>query len=115
MVFFFLKDKARIVNWFKGFLPQERELVGQVWRDVDVQIANYVRGKFIEILIVGVVTYVTFLVMDLQFALLLGVLIGLSVLIPYIGATVVTFPIAAVAYLPVRSERGLRLAAWAPT
>ena len=98
MVFFFLKDKAVIVDWFKGFLPQERELVGQVWRDVDRQIANYVRGKFIEIIIVGMVSYVTFLAFDLQFAVLLSVLVGVSVLVPYIGATVVTFPIAAVAY-----------------
>ena len=98
MVFFFLKDKSRIVDWVKSFLPEERELVGEVWRDVDLQIANYVRGKFIEIMIVGVVSYVTFLFLDLQFAVLLGVLNGLSVLVPYIGATVVTFPIAAVAY-----------------
>ena len=98
MVFFFLKDKRRIVNWFKGFLPRDRQLVGKVWFEVDVQLANYVRGKFIEIMIVGIVTYVTFLFMNLQFAVLLGVLNGLSVLIPYIGATVVTFPIAAVAY-----------------
>jgi putative permease len=48
-------------------------------------------------MIVGVVTYTTFLFFDMQFALLLGVLNGLSVLIPYIGATVVTFPIALVA------------------
>jgi putative permease len=98
MVFFFLKDKDTILAWFQGFLPQRRELTFQVWRDVDLQMGNYVRGKFIEILIVGVVTYVTFLLLDLQFALLLGVLNGLSVLIPYIGATVITFPVAAVAY-----------------
>jgi len=98
MVFFFLKDKAVILAWFKGFLPSERELAYRVWGDVDLQIGNYVRGKFIEILIVGIVTYVTFLLMGLQFALLLGVLNGLSVLIPYIGATVITFPVMAVAY-----------------
>lgn len=97
MVFFFLKDKRQIIAWFQGFLPHERKLIGEVWRDVDVQIANYVRGKSIEIMIVGVVTYVAFLLLDLQFALLLGVINGLSVLIPYIGATVVTFPIALVA------------------
>lgn len=97
MVFFFLKDKRQIITWLQGFLPQDRKLIGEVWRDVDIQIANYVRGKFIEIMIVGVVTYATFLFLDLQFALLLGVLNGLSVLIPYIGATVVTFPIAIVA------------------
>jgi len=98
MVFFFLKDKKVILSWFKGFLPSERELAYKVWGDVDLQIGNYVRGKFIEILIVGIVTYVTFLMMGLQFALLLGVLNGLSVLVPYIGATVITFPVAAVAY-----------------
>ena len=97
MVFFFLKDKGQIITWFQGFLPHDRKLIGEVWRDVDIQIANYVRGKFIEIMIVGVVTYTIFLFLDLQFALLLGVLNGLSVLIPYIGATVVTFPIAIVA------------------
>ncbi|MCA8963102.1 MAG: AI-2E family transporter, partial [Planctomycetes bacterium] len=45
-----------------------------------------------------VVTYATFSAMDLQFALLLSVLNGLSVIIPYIGATVVTLPVAIVAY-----------------
>jgi putative permease len=99
LVFFFLKDKTRILDWVKSFLPQERDLVWEVWFDVDAQIGNYVRGKFIEILIVGIATYVVFLFMNLQFALLLGVLVGLSVLIPYVGATVVTLPVAAVAYL----------------
>ena len=45
-----------------------------------------------------------FLFLDLQFALLLGVINGLSVLIPYIGATVVTIPIAAVAFFQFGSS-----------
>jgi putative permease len=98
MVFFFLKDKQRIVGWMTGFLPEDRALLGQVWRDVDLQIGNYVRGKFVEIIIVWVVTYITFAFMGLQFSMLLGVLVGLSVLIPYIGAVTVTIPVAIVAY-----------------
>ncbi|MCP5157592.1 MAG: AI-2E family transporter [Ectothiorhodospiraceae bacterium] len=98
MVFFFLKDKETIVAWFTRFMPRERGLLERVWHDVDLQLGNYVRGKFIEILIVWVVTYVTFVVMGLQFAMLLGVLVGISVLIPYIGAVAVTFPVAVVAY-----------------
>ncbi|MFT5711748.1 MAG: putative permease [Glaciecola sp.] len=35
--------------------------------------------------------------MDLRYSLLLGVLVGFSVLIPYIGAAVVTIPVAIVA------------------
>ena len=98
MVFFFLKDKTTIVAWVKHFLPDDRRLAGQVWADVDVQIGNYVRGKFIEIVIVWVVTYVTFALMGLQFSMLLGVLVGLSVVIPYVGAVTVTFPVAVIGY-----------------
>ena len=98
MVFFFLKDKATIVLWVKHFLPADRRLTGQVWADVDMQIGNYVRGKVIEIVIVWIVTYVTFALMSLQFSMLLGVLVGLSVVIPYVGAVTVTFPVAVIAY-----------------
>ena len=98
LVFFFLKDKHTIVGWFTSFLPRERSLATRVWREMDLQIGNYVRGKFWEILIVGAVTYVTFQLMGLNYAPLLAVLVGLSVIIPYIGATVVTFPVALVAF-----------------
>lgn len=98
MVFFFLKDKYNIVRWARGFMPKERRLAGQVWNEVDGQIANYVRGKFMEILVVGIVTYVVFGFMGLEFAMLLGALVGLSVVIPYIGAVAVTFPVAVLAY-----------------
>lgn len=98
LVFFFLKDKARIVDWFIRFLPKDRGLLSQVWVEVERQIGNYVRGKFIEILIVWVATYLTFAIMGMRFSMLLGVLVGLSVLIPYIGAAAVTIPVAMLAY-----------------
>lgn len=98
LVFFFLKDKTHILKWLAGYLPRERALSTVVWRDVDRQIGNYVRGKVWEILIVGGVTYVAFRIMGLDYAMLLATLVGLSVIIPYIGATVVTVPVALIAY-----------------
>lgn len=98
LVFFFLKDKARILDWLGRFLPRDRKLASQVWREVDEQIGNYVRGKFWEILIIGTIATVTFVAMGLNYAFLLGVLVGISVLIPYIGATVMTIPVVAIAY-----------------
>ncbi len=98
LVFFFMKDKHRIINWVLKFLPPERRLAGEVWQEVNAQIGNYVRGKLIEILIVWVVTYITFALLGLQFAMLLGMVVGLSVLVPYIGATVVTIPVAIIGY-----------------
>ena len=61
------------------------------------QIANYIHGKLLEILIVGVVTYIIFLSFGLNYPLLLSVVVGLSVLVPYIGAVLVTIPVALVA------------------
>lgn len=98
LVFFFLKDKDRIIEWFVSYLPRERHLVLSVWIEVEGQIANYVRGKAGEIVLVGAVTYVTFVALDLQYAALLATLVGFSVLIPYVGAAVVTLPIALVAF-----------------
>ncbi|HDK03707.1 MAG TPA: AI-2E family transporter, partial [Gammaproteobacteria bacterium] len=88
LVFFFLKDKDRIVAWAVGLLPREHTVLERVWADVDAQIGNYVRGKFLEILIVWVVTAVTFALLGLKYAMLLGAIVGFSVLVPYIGAVV---------------------------
>ncbi len=98
MVFFFLKDKVLIINWLTTYLPKDRELVTSVWSEVDRQIGNYVRGKVLEILIVGAVTWATFSFLGLQYALLLATLTGLSVLIPFIGAAVITIPVALVGF-----------------
>ena len=98
LIFFFLKDKAVILGWFRSFLPSDHSLVGHVWREMDLQLGNYVRGKFWEILIVGCVTYVGFAIFGLKYAVLLATLVGFSVLVPYIGATIVTIPVLLVAY-----------------
>jgi putative permease len=98
LVFFMLKDKPVILGWATGFLPKDRHLTEQVGREVDQQIGNYVQGKLAEIVIVGVVTWIVFRFIGLQYTVLLAALTGVSVLIPYVGATVVTIPVALVAY-----------------
>lgn len=97
MVFFLLKDKALFIRSAIKFLPRNRRLATRVWGEMQQQIANYIRGKFLEILIVGGVTYVIFLFFDLRYPLLLSVAVGLSVLVPYIGAVLVSIPVALVA------------------
>ena len=98
MIFFFLKDKVVVIDWMASFLPKERHLVNEVWIEMDAQIGNYVRGKFNEILIVGIASYIVFVILGLNYAFLLAMIVGLSVLIPYIGAAIVTLPVALVGY-----------------
>jgi len=94
LVFFFLKDSKQLVQWCSAFLPVERPVMSRIWREMNEQIANYVRGKVIEIIVVGVASYVAFAILGLNYALLLALAVGLSVVIPYIGAAVVTLPVA---------------------
>jgi len=99
LVLFMLKDKDILIGFLSNMLPKERTVMTTIWSEMDVQFANYIRGKAIEILIVGAASFVAFLVLDLNYAALLALLVGLSVLIPYIGATVVTIPVLLVGYV----------------
>jgi len=93
-----MKDKERLVTWVSRFAPRDHQLVSQVWSEVDRQIGNYVRGKFWEIVIVWFACVATFTFLGLQYSMLLAVLVGVSVLIPYVGAAVVTIPVVLVAW-----------------
>lgn len=97
LVFFFLKDRVMIGEWVRGYLPRERALITRVAQEMNRQIANYIRGKVIEIVICGGVTYIAFVALGLNYAALLALLVGVSVVVPYVGAVVVTVPVMLIA------------------
>ena len=97
LVFFMLKDKQKLVGFILEKMPEKRGLMSRIWYEMDDQIVNYVRGKVVEIIIVGIVTFITFSFFGLPYSALLAVLVGFSVLIPFIGAAIATLPVAAVA------------------
>lgn len=99
MVFFMLKDSNELIEQLTGLLPRNRPVMNQVWQEMDVQMANYVRGKVIQILIVAVVSYIAFAWLGLRYGALLALVVGLSVLVPYIGAVVATVPVLLVGYV----------------
>ncbi len=73
------------------------------------------RGKFVEILIIWITSFIAFSLMGLNYAMLLSLLVGISVIVPYVGATVVTIPVALIAFSQwgVTSEFGYLLAIYA--
>ena len=98
-VFFLLIKKKKIIAWLVEYLPEKRRLISQVWTEVLAQTGNYVRGKALEMLIVWIVTYLSFAILGLEYAILLSVLVGISVVIPYIGAVMVTIPVLIIGFL----------------
>ena len=99
LVFFFLFDKERIVRGFLMLLPKKRAMLSEVWIEMDDQLSNYVWGKGVEILIVGFAAAVIFGMMGLNYTALLSIIVGVSVLIPYVGAFLATIPVVIVAFL----------------
>ena len=98
LVFFLLKDKTEILGWFRRFVPEDRGLAYSVWKEVDVKMGNYIRGKLLEVVIVGVATFIPLKVMGMNYAATMSLLVGLSVIIPYVGAVAVTIPVAMIAW-----------------
>lgn len=99
LVFFFLKDGSSLTRWWISFLPEKKDMLSKVWAEMDDQISNYVRGKVIEIVIVGSVSYIVFAFLGINYAALLAIMVGLSVLVPYIGAALVTLPVALIGFV----------------
>jgi len=99
LVFFFLKDSQQITEWLGHFMPKERGLVLHVWSEVNEKIGCYIRGRIWEIIIIAILSTIVFAILGLQYAVLLGSLVGLAVIVPYIGAIVVTIPVVIVALM----------------
>ncbi len=99
LVLFILFDRDELLTWLQSFLPQKRTTLSTIWRNVNGHIGNYVRGKILEAIIVTIVCLIAFGLLGLQYTILLSVLVGLSVIIPFVGAVVVTIPIVIIAFI----------------
>ena len=99
LVYFFMFDRKNIIEGCLKIIPGNRVMLSQVWSEMDVQLSNYVRGKVLEIFIVGVAAAILFASFGLNYGALLAVLVGLSVLIPFVGAFSVTIPIVIIGLL----------------
>ena len=99
LVYFLLRDSSSLLSFTRSLLPKKQSLITRVGAEMSYQASNYIRGKAIEIAIVSAVTYVCFLSFGLNYGLILSLLVGVSVLVPFVGAAVVTVPVALVGLL----------------
>lgn len=77
----------------KYLLPSERSLMWTFWPKLNAQMHSYVNGSLLHIVISGVANCVLFWAFGLQYTVLLGVAMGFSVVIPYVGAVLVGVPV----------------------
>ena len=99
IVFFLLKDQEQITGWYLSYLPAKRPLLDRIGAEMHVQMANYIRGKVLEIILVGTATYIFFKITGLNYGALLAFIVGLSVVVPYVGIVAVSIPVVIIAWL----------------
>ncbi len=93
LVLFLLKDHAKISEWFYKITPQKMNFLKTIWSAIDKQIENYIRGKLIEIIIITIANYILFKMYKIAYSDLLAIMVGISVIIPYIGAIIIAIPV----------------------
>lgn len=95
--FLMITDKESIIKAIKSIFPSNLDTSKKMWGEMNNQLMNYVSGKFMHVVIMSIINYVVFLCFDLNYALLLGLSVGLSVIVPYVGAVIVAVPVVGVA------------------
>ncbi len=83
---YWIFERDRAVNLVASMMPRpRRKLMRDTWTLIDLKLGAYVRGQGILILLVGTILSITFAVMGLPYAILIGAFAGLVEIIPVIG------------------------------
>ncbi|WP_373892893.1 AI-2E family transporter [Virgibacillus natechei] len=98
LVFYFLKDYNKLKDYFKKFIPRKyRPQTGKLVNDVDKSLGNYIRGQLIVSLFVSLTSWIVFQLLNINYALLLAIIMGITNLIPYFGPIIGAVPVVAIA------------------
>lgn len=109
MALLILVDIKPLTEAITRYLPQSRELASGVFTEFLAQLDNYVKGKVAEFIIMTLLSFGAFLVFELKYNIIISLVIGISVIIPYVGIIVATVPLVVVAFF----QFGLTNTFWA--
>ncbi|MBT2582142.1 AI-2E family transporter [Planococcus sp. ISL-109] len=98
ILFYLLKDGDKLPDYFLKLLPPRfREDTKEVLKEADQQLGAYIQGQLIVAFCIGVMVYVGFLIIGMDYALLLGALAMMTSIVPYIGPAIAITPAAIIA------------------
>ena len=100
-LFFLLNEKPRIQQRWKEYLPLRespfRDEVAQVLSEINRYVTAYFRGQLLVCLVDGILIGLTLTIFGLNFAPLIGVLVVILTMIPYIGIIICWVPAVLIA------------------
>ncbi|QOR65636.1 AI-2E family transporter [Cytobacillus suaedae] len=98
IVFYMLKDFDEIKKAIWYVTPRKFRKSGQLFiKDVDESLGNYIRGQLIVCLAIGIIASIALWLFGMKYPLLLGIIIGLTNVIPYFGPLIGAIPAGLIA------------------
>ncbi len=93
IAFYYLKDWARIKKAALMITPTKikRQSIAFM-RDIEQSLGNYIRGQFIVCVTIGVISALLLWILHVKYSLLLGIIIGVTNIIPYFGPIIGAIP-----------------------
>ncbi|WP_432355898.1 AI-2E family transporter [Sporosarcina sp. A2] len=93
ILFYLLKDGDNLPKYVLKLLPPRmRDDAQSILNDADSQISAYIQGQILVAVCIGVMVTVGFLIIDMKYALLLGVLAMFTSVVPYLGPVIAITP-----------------------
>jgi len=87
--FYLLRDWDRLVHKLDTLLPRKHaDTIREQLQKVDDTLAGFIRGQFNVMLILGIFYAAALLAAGLKYAVIIGILCGFLIIIPYLGATI---------------------------
>lgn len=98
ILFYLLKDGHNLPYYIMNLVPSKmREKTYVLLRETNMQISQYIRGQLFVAFAVGVMFWLGFVIIGMEYALILGIMAGALNLIPFLGTFIAFFPIVLVA------------------
>ena len=112
LTFFLLNSGRQMKKAFIQIVPNRFFEVALVLiQGLDRQLGDYLRSRLIQTIIISIIAAIGYWILDLRFALLIGIIAGLANLIPYIGPFIGAIPAIIVVFLGSRFGPGWSLLA----
>ena len=100
ILFFLLKDEQRFFHALMAVAPPKwREDLVRVSSEVNSQVGAYVKGQLIIASSIGVMMFIGFTIIGLQYNGILAIIAGFTSIIPYIGPTLSFIPALIIALI----------------
>lgn len=93
ILFFLLKDGTRFKNYCLQLLPPKfRKDVNYILKNMDEQVGSYIQGQIIVATCIGILLYIGYLIIGLDYAIILALIAAVTSVVPYLGPTIAISP-----------------------